>query len=178
MCSPQEEIKIYSGSEKTAAGPSEGEKSAKQFIANRDNGNFDKARQLGELLARTMMGDFDRLENQDFCREKLVLLSYIAVSELRKRIPVVMLQKSAEGAFNNTIETLNPEVFSEITDSAAFSFYFLNERQGMERSDGAVFAQLCSRQDDEALCEQGDSLAEEYRALFARIIGSYRFKEL
>ncbi len=171
-----EDVKIYTGEEEAPAVQSEGEKSAAEFIYHKDNGNFEKTRQLGELLARTLVDDASRLEGDEYYNTKMVLLSYLAVDELEAGVPNLMLQKSILGVFNKVIETISPEIFQIVSDSAAYTLYILNDRQGEKKTSGEVMAELCGREDDQAFIDQGNRLAEEYRGFFSDLIRSYSFK--
>ena len=178
MCSPEEDVKIFIPDEEDALDSafSEGERSAAEYVAHRKNGNLEKTRELGELLAQTLVGDSQRLEAEPFYHQKLVLLSFLAEDELEAGLPDLLLQKSAVAAMNRRLEELSPEIHAIVVDSTAFTMYILNDRQGEGESEGQVLARLCDRDDDEALIRRGDALTEEYRLLFREIIESYVFK--
>ena len=74
------------------------------------------------------------------------------------------------------MEELDPEIFAVITDSTAFTLYILHDRKVGDDQCGKVLAELCERDGDEDLIREGNTLAEEYRALFSGIIQSYTFK--
>ena len=176
MAFADEDIKIYEGE---PAGPEflgEEEQSAARYVSHRDNGNLEKTRQLGELLAQTLVGDAKRLEGDAFCRQKLVLLSFLVTDELGAKLTDGILRQSAAAAFRNKVEELSPEIFAIITDSTAFTLYILNDRQTGDDQCGQVLAELCDRDGDEALIRDGNALAAEYRKLFSGIILSYTFK--
>ena len=171
-----DDVKIYTGDAPAPAAQSEGEKSAAEFIYHKDSGNFDKTRQLGELLARTLIDDSARLRDDKYYDAKMVLLSYLAVDELEAKVPNLMLQKSILGVFNKVLESVSPEIFRIVSDSAAYTLYILNDRQGEKQTIGEVLAELCDREGDREFIDQGNRLAEEYRAFFADLIQSYTFK--
>ena len=174
MAFTDEDIKIYDGEEPVPTGLG-AEDSAARYVAHRDNGNLEKTRQLGELLAQTLVGDVARLGEDEFRRQKLVLLSFLVSDELDAAFSDGILLKSAAAAFRRRVEELDPEVFAIITDSAAFSLYLLHDRRVGDDQCGQVLAELCGREEDGALIEAGNALAAEYRALFREIIGSYTF---
>ncbi len=89
-----------------------------------------------------------------------------------------MLRQSAAAAFRRRVEELDPAIHGIITDSAAFTLYILHDRQVGNEECGQVLANLCDRDSDEGLIQEGNALAEEYRGLFSGIIQSYIFKEL
>ena len=176
MAFADEDIKIYQGDSPSPVSMGEGEQSAARYVAHRDSGNLEKTRELGELLAQTLVGDARRLEGDPYCRQKLVLLSFLVTDELEAEMPDDMLRRSAAAAFQNRVEKLDPELYAIITDSAAFTLYILNDRQTGNDRCGEVVAEICDRDDDQELIDSGNALAAEYRRLFSGIIQSYTFK--
>ena len=124
-----DDMKIYGDGDSEPAPVSPGEVSAALYVAHRENGNLEKTRQLGELLAQTLVGDVARLGEDEFRRQKLVLLSFLVSDELDAAFSDGILLKSAAAAFRRRVEELDPEVFAIITDSAAFSLYLLHDRR-------------------------------------------------
>ncbi len=177
MAFTDEDIKIYDGEEPVPTGLG-AEDSAARYVAHRDNGNLEKTRQLGELLAQTLVGDAGRLAEDPYGQQKLVLLSFLISDELEAALTDAMLRQSAAAAFRRRVEELDPAIHGIITDSAAFTLYILHDRQVGNEECGQVLANLCDRDSDEGLIQEGNALAEEYRGLFSGIIQSYTFKEL
>ncbi len=177
MAFTDEDIKIYDGEEPVPTGLG-AEDSAARYVAHRDNGNLEKTRQLGELLAQTLVGDAGRLAEDPYGQQKLVLLSFLISDELEAALTDAMLRQSAAAAFRRRVEELDPAIHGIITDSAAFTLYILHDRRVGNEECGQVLANLCDRDSDEGLIQEGNALAEEYRGLFSGIIQSYTFKEL
>ncbi|MCI9194656.1 MAG: hypothetical protein HFF14_03685 [Angelakisella sp.] len=177
MAFTDEDIKIYDGEEPVPTGLG-AEDSAARYVAHRDNGNLEKTRQLGELLAQTLVGDAGRLAEDPYGQQKLVLLSFLISDELEAALTDAMLRQSAAAAFRRRVEELDPAIHGIITDSAAFTLYILHDRRVGNEECGQVLANLCDRDSDETLIREGNALAEEYRGLFSGIIQSYTFKEL
>ena len=177
MAFTDEDIKIYDGEEPVPTGLG-AEDSAARYVAHRDNGNLEKTRQLGELLAQTLVGDAGRLAEDPYGQQKLVLLSFLISDELEAALTDAMLRQSAAAAFRRRVEELDPAIYGIITDSAAFTLYILHDRRVGNEECGQVLANLCDRDSDETLIREGNALAEEYRGLFSGIIQSYTFKEL
>ena len=177
MAFTDEDIKIYDGEEPVPTGLG-AEDSAARYVAHRDNGNLEKTRQLGELLAQTLVGDAGRLAEDPYGQQKLVLLSFLISDELEAALTDAMLRQSAAAAFRRRVEDLDPAIHGIITDSAAFTLYILHDRRVGNEECGQVLANLCDRDSDETLIREGNALAEEYRGLFSGIIQSYTFKEL
>lgn len=170
-----EDVKIYRNEEPPQEIQSDGELSAAAFLHHKKNGNLNKCKELGQLLAKTFEDDAKRLEKDPHASQKLSLISYIVSDELASEIPDVMLQKSALSVFQNTIEAMNPALFSAISDSTAYTLYILDDRQGDEGSMGHTFAELCGDENNQQLIESANMLAAEYRRLFHSIITSYSF---
>ena len=177
MAFTDEDIKIYDGEEPVPTGLG-AEDSAARYVAHRDNGNLEKTRQLGDLLAQTLVGDAGRLAEDPYGQQKLVLLSFLISDELEAALTDAMLRQSAAAAFRRRVEELDPAIHGIITDSAAFTLYILHDRRVGNEECGQVLANLCDRDSDETLIREGNALAEEYRGLFSGIIQSYTFKEL
>jgi len=175
MFHSDEDMKIYEG-EPALPETAPGEESAQQYVAHRENGNLEKTRQLGELLAQTLVTDSGRLAGDPYYRQKLVLLSFLVSDELEAGLTDGILLKSAAAAFRNRVEQLDPEIFAIIIDSPAFTLYILHDRKVGNDQCGRVLAELCERDEDEALIREGNALAEEYRELFSGIIRSYTFR--
>ncbi len=174
MFSADEDIKIYLGDDESAAPVSEGERSAEEFMQHKKNGNLDKTKQLGELLASTLLGDAPRFRDEPYGSQKLVLISFLALDALEE-IPNQMLQKSAQAVFRSTVERRNPEIHRVIVDSTAYTMYILNDREHPEEGWGRTLAELCQADDDQELIASGNQLSAEYRKLFRDMIRSYHF---
>lgn len=176
MAFTDEDIKIYG---QKAPAPESGlgeEDSAALYVIHRANGNLEKTRQLGELLAQTLVGDVVRLEGDPYGRQKLVLLSFLISDELEAKLTDSILRQSAAAAFRRRVEELDPAVYATITDSTAFTLYILHDRRVEGGECGKVLADLCDRDGDEDLIREGNALAGEYRGLFSGIIQSYSFQ--
>lgn len=176
MAFTDEDIKIYEGETPVPESGMGEEESAALYVIHRANGNLEKTRQLGELLAQTLVGDVSRLMGEPYGDQKLVLLSFLISDELEEKLTDGILRQSAAASFRRRVEELDPAVFALITDSTAFTLYILHDRRVEGGECGRVLADLCDRDGDETLIREGDALAEEYRRLFSSIIRSYSFQ--
>lgn len=174
MSFTDEDVKIYG---EGMPSPEElgDEEAAVRYVAHRKNGNLEKTRQLGELLAQTLVGDAARLGEDCYKPQKLVLLSFLVSDELEAALSDGMLRQSAAAAFRRRVEELDPAIFAIITDSTAFTLYILHDRRVGDDECGRVLAELCDRDNDQELIQAGNALAAEYRILFRSIITSYTF---
>ena len=174
MSFADEDIKIY-GEGMPSPGEPGDEEAAVRYVAHRKNGNMEKTRQLGELLAQTLVGDASRLAEDCYKPQKLVLLSFLVSDELSAALSDGMLRQSAAAAFRRRVEELDPEIFAIITDSTAFTLYILHDRRVGDDECGRVLAELCDQDNDQELIQAGNALAAEYRILFRGIITSYTY---
>jgi len=174
MSFTDEDIKIYGEGIPPSGEPGD-EESAARYVAHRENGNLEKTRQLGELLARTLVEDAGRFAGDSYGPQKLVLLSFLVTDELAAALSDGMLYQSAAAAFRRRVEELDPSIFATITDSTAFTLYILHDRRVGDDECGRVLAELCDRDDDQELIRAGNALAAEYRGLFRGLITGYTF---
>lgn len=177
--STDQDIKIYLGaSEAEATIQGSGEAAAAEFVAHRENGNLAKTRQLGELLAETLVGDAARLAKESHGPQKLVLAAFLLEDEVNDNIQNLILQKSVLSAMHRRLEAAAPQLHEAVTDSTAFTLYILGDRQRQSKSTGEILAQICGQDRNQALIARGNQLEQEYRRLFGGIITSYQFKEV
>lgn len=141
-------------------------KNAAEFAGNFDavmrqrvNGNIDKARRLGEVLATiapTDDGDgvFVNLRDhlspkffvQDILYQIRVLLVFACETLLQMELPTELLSTTAIASMYNAMEKDMPGFYSNIANGAAFTFYYLALQKGGDISEnmGDAFAMLCS----------------------------------
>lgn len=141
-------------------------KSAAEFAGNFDavmrqraNGNIDKARRLGEVLATiapTDDGDgiFVNLRDhlspkffvQDILYQIRVLLVFACETLLQMELPTELLSTTAIASMYNAMEKDMPGFYSNIANGAAFTFYYLALQKSGDISEnmGNAFAMLCS----------------------------------
>ncbi len=158
---PEEDgdIKIFSGSGGYAkANEDDG---AAEFVRERDNGNLDKAKQLGRLLAQKVrrlwrIGDTPLLHKQ-----KKVLYVYAAAKVIEMHCPSSVLSHAALSEFHRAVQQRSQKDYDSIQDSVAFTKYLLSERSGKEAL-GSVFAELCGEKGSAALQSRGMSLYYRY----------------
>ena len=128
-------------------------------IAQRTNGNIDKARKLGEILATitpTGSGEGiivdlkDHLAPRYFAPDILyqikVLLVFACETVLQVEIPVSIVTTTAIATMYENIEKKSPGFYDNLKNGAAFTFYYLAVQKGGNLSEniGEAFAMLCS----------------------------------
>lgn len=126
---------------------------------HRGNGNLEKAKLLGQRLATItpesgkngLAIDFknilpQRFLSQDIMYQIKVLLIFAAESLLQVEIPVPQLATTAINALYDSLRETSPGFFKNISDGAAFTFYYLAMKKGgnITENIGKAFSMLCS----------------------------------
>ena len=139
----------------------------------RANGNLEKARQLGKRLSQltpSLDGEGLQVNLQDILPKKYlsqdilyqikVLLVFEAEALLELEIPVPVLATTAINSLHDALRKSAPGFHKNISDGAAFTFYFLAMKKSGELSQniGEAFAMLCSVKNKEGYVEAGRSV--------------------
>ncbi len=142
-------------------------------IAHRTNGNIDKARRLGEILATiapTGNGDGiiidlkDHLAQRYFAPDILyqikVLLVFACETLLQIELPVSVVSTTAISSMYEKIKVISPGFYDNISNGAAFTFYYLAIQKEGNLSDniGEAFAMLCSVKNKEGFISAGKTV--------------------
>ncbi len=138
-----------------------------EFTRETANGNIDKAKKLGRLVAEKfcesgdeIVPDTDSAENSEMLIQRRQLLAFGVRIGFERFCPTESVVNSAWNSFEKTLEKIAPSIKGCITDTGAFSFYFLAYRRGgdVERRIGQTFAMLCSHDGDPIYQELGEAL--------------------
>lgn len=142
-------------------------------IAHRTNGNIDKARKLGEILATiTPSGSGDgiivdlkdhlapRYFAPDILYQIKVLLVFACETLLQIEIPVSVVSTTAITSMYESIRLNSQGFYDNISNGAAFTFYYLAIQKQGELSDniGEAFAMLCSVKNKEGFVKAGKTV--------------------
>jgi len=142
-------------------------------IAHRTNGNIDKARKLGEILATiTPSGSGDgiivdlkdhlapRYFAPDILYQIKVLLVFACETLLQIEIPVSVVSTTAITSMYESIRLNSQGFYDNISNGAAFTFYYLAIQKQGELSDniGEAFAMLCSVKNKEGFIKAGKTV--------------------
>jgi len=140
---------------------------------HRSNGNIEKARRLGEALATiapTSDGDNISVNLREHLAPKFfapdilyqikVLLVFAAETLIQLEIPVSILSTAAIAAMYEKMERLTPGFYKNISNGAAFTFYYLALQKGGEVDEniGEAFAMLCSVKNKESFIAAGKTV--------------------
>lgn len=139
----------------------------------RANGNLEKARQLGKRLSQltpSLDGEGLQVNLQDMLPKKYlsqdilyqikVLLVFEAEALLELEIPVPVLATTAINSLHDALRKSAPGFHKNISDGAAFTFYFLAMKKSGDVSQniGEAFAMLCNVKNKEGYVEAGRSV--------------------
>ena len=143
----------------------ESDEAAGDFIRHRDNGNIQRAKELGEQFARSMKALESAAGDPVILAQKKVLYAFVVNKVIEEKAPDSILAQAALSSFYQTVEEIAPEDSDTISDSVAFSLYILADRGRRNRAQdtpGEVFAELCGQRGREEYCYIGQSLYNQY----------------
>ncbi|MCL2089365.1 MAG: hypothetical protein FWH14_07775 [Oscillospiraceae bacterium] len=156
------------------------------FEAEKNNGNLEKARQLGAILAAEVDsndGEFvfglDNRENHDIILQRRLLLAFTITKALEMFAPNAITAKTASGFFLDTVKVTSPHIYADIRENPAFSYYLLALRESKSKSGnsavGKTFSKLCGREEDEIYKELGEALYLHFLDLVCQKCEGLRF---
>ena len=169
----ENDVKIYVSKKEMNRSASEFSGNFDAVMRHRANGNIDKARRLGAALATmapTSEGDgiFVNLKDhlspkffvQDILYQIRVLLVFACETILQIELPSELLSTTAISSMYHAIEEDTPGFYSNISNGAAFTFYYLAVQKGGNISDniGEAFAMLCSVKNKESFVLAGKTV--------------------
>ncbi len=162
-----------------------GEEAARQFLEQKELGNIEKARELGASFAQAVINLEDgpvaergKKRTQRELHNQIVLYSYIVNRVIADHSPNSIVAQSCLGVFYKTVEAASAELFSHISDMAAFSLYVLCERSKNRTDDeiGVIYAELCDFDGREEIIAEGNAFYRRIYAYCAEKIGGVEFK--
>jgi hypothetical protein len=167
-----EDIKIAGTHPGAESPPDAAELAARDFLAQKKNGNIDRARSLGETfagclwgLAQSLIMDNELELTQQEIHHRLLLCSYGVNRVITQYSPNSIVAQTALSRFYAEVEEKSNVLHRHVSDTAAFSLYILNERSG-HNGDGAIgkiYARFIGRENDAESIRQG---GEVYRAFY------------
>ena len=167
-----EEVKIYQQHGIKEPGLSEGEKAAREYRRQQQNGNLERAHRLGENLCALFLG---MPVEGEYAAQQWVLLSYLVENELEQQVENPLLEQSAHSRFAEGLEQQAPELARTVHDARAFTHYTLNETRRTPRSEGEIFAKLCGKPEQEEVIALGEHLAEEFTSRITAAVSAAGF---
>lgn len=135
---------------------------------HRQNGNVDKAKELGTKLAdlafdaknKDLISD-DIFLSQDIFPQVCALVLFSAEAALNYYLPSQQLSAIAINSLHEVLSSKKLPVYDTLMSSPAFSFYYLSVRKGgtdIPGDIGDAFAMLCRHEEDKVFIEEGKKL--------------------
>ncbi len=142
---------------------------AKLYNHERENGNLEKAHNIGRFFAEALLNStgfaYEKNRASDFeARNRSILFAFTADRVLSTFMPNHIIARSAQNEFFDEIRSRDIGLYESISRSGAFSMYLLCGRKGDGRyaGIGKVFAGVVRRPEDEAIAAEGDEIYEKY----------------
>lgn len=151
LCQGDSDMKIAGG--RWSARPrEEGNAVARDYLAQRELGNIQRAKQLGEEFACLVEQWGDRQDGAEappFAHAYYCMLAFGVNQAVEHFFPNSILAQTALSAFYDRLGSCCPACSKAAGDSAAFSLFLLaiRGRQPAQQAVGGVFAELCGRQE-------------------------------
>lgn len=148
----------------------------------RANGNLDRAKELGEHVARKIysLEDIDErisgyTENENVYEQIRMLVTFAAEAEIHVLLEKYSVSTMTVNALYDELIKLDEDLYDNITN--AFTFYYLVLRKGgdIDSGMGRQFAKLCGDKDNEALSSLGTDIFVAIRNMIAEEIGKAGF---
>lgn len=142
---------------------------AKLYNHKRENGNLEKAHNIGRFFAEALMNQngfaYEKNRASDFeARNRSILFAFTADRVLSTFMPNHIIARSAQNEFFDGIRRRDIGLYESVSRSGAFSMYLLCGRKGDGRYTGVgkIYAGVVRRQDDEETVKKGDETYEKY----------------
>lgn len=147
----------------------EGEEAADLYSRELNNGNLNRAHEIGKLFAKTILsGELlpsEEREKTEFeQRNILILFAFVADQAINHFCPNTMTAQSAENEFYNEIRTNNPSLYESVSRSGAFSIYLLCQKgsEGKRNEIGKAYAKIIRKPDDKEAENAGERLYKSF----------------
>ena len=159
------DIKIFTGSK--ALLPDDPEFLAQDIEKQRANGNMERAKLLGERMSALTPDSEDikslaggKTLSSSVLYQLRVLMVFTAMTTIDFSLPVNILSSTATAEMINRLIETSKNFYDNISDGAAFTFYYLILRKGVDvpRNIGIQFASLCGKENDDYFINLGESL--------------------
>lgn len=161
---------------------------AEQFERQNSNGNLDKSKLLGVRLSDmspdAVGSDMDfsalwvgRFLSPSVMYQIRVLILFAAQTTVSRLLDPSMLATSAKNAMYDELAEKSPVFYENISDGAAFTFYYLDAKKGGDVREriGRRFAMLCGRENDEDFAALGSEIYSAAASKTEKIIAEYEF---
>ncbi len=148
----------------------------------RANGNLDRAKELGEHVARRIysLEDIDEriggyAKNEKVYEQIRMLVTFAAEAEIHVLLEKYSVSTMTVNALYDELIKLDEDLYDNITN--AFTFYYLVLRKGgdIDSGMGKQFAKLCGNKDDKTLSTLGSDIFVSIRNMVAEEISKAGF---
>lgn len=160
----------------------------RELERHRENGNIDKARALGEELARRIINEDgdpafgrDPSESDAIRRQRRMLLAFVVDAAVRQDISSQVLGQVVLHQFTERVKSSLPAFYEDVSSSGSFSFYYLCLRRDsddaptVEDAIGRTFAMLTEKENSPVFEELGKALYLHFHDIVDRCVHSCRF---
>lgn len=182
------DVKIFNEEKKTSDSFDEVSAIA-EMTRHRSNGNFDKAKNLGNQLAGIFVDERALLSNlesevgaldfdNDIMYQIKVLLVFTAEYCINHSLSSPLLSNTAVNSMYEMVSEKAFEFYDKLDDAAEYSFYYLAVRKGgnIAKNIGTSFAMLCGKEKDEEFTGLGTKIFEVTKNEVESIIDIFEFE--
>lgn len=160
------------------------ERLTEELSENKKNGNLERSRQLGALMAgevwaydgESCFGE-DSAEDETAKIQRHILFAFAVVNAFDLFTPNNLCARTALNMFYDTLKEDAPPIYETVKDTSAFSFYYLALRSGKnpEYRIGRTFAMLCGREGCRPYEELGTALFLRFTDVARKICDGLQF---
>ena len=170
-----EDIKIYGGGKVSGAAVPAEDDGAAEFIREKENGNLQRAKQLGTVLGRRLRHLWRFGDMAQELQQKKILYTFVASKIIKERCPGSLLAQAALAEFSKVVQAVSQQDYDSIQDSLAFTKYLLSQRKDVD-AVGQTFADLCGQKDDVHLKTKGIQLYYRYTSDCLKLFNQFHFQ--
>ena len=135
------------------------------FKEQQENGNLDRARDLGEALlnAAREAAAAHPSENETLLLQRWLLLLFTTDIEVQRLLPNGLVARTAFARFYDVLQQTEPAVYEQLQQNGSLSFYYLCQEDGniLKNKAAETFASLCGRGEDRRTIALGKALIEQ-----------------
>ena len=152
---------------------------------HRQNGNVDKAKELGTLLGNYAYSEDykDLIPDNVFSDENVhaqvcSLILFSTEAALNYYLPSQQLSTIAINSMHEVLNSKNSPMYASLKVSPAFSFYYLSVRKGgtdIPGDIGEAFAMLCRHEGEEKYINEGKNIYNKFLQLVEEQITKIQF---
>lgn len=183
VVSDDSDMKIVPPSGTVTPAEDDGEKAAREFVAQKENGNIDKAYGLGNRIADeffeengVISASCEAATRPVVMLQRKILFAFTADAVLAEELPSVLAETVSQ-QFSVRIQKADPDLYDKVNDPKTLSYYLLYTKKGRPQPAdmGKAFARLCTEEKEEDLRALGERLYREYAGVCRKMIEETKF---